>query len=67
MTRLPIAEVLEPEGVAAWLDVDVAWVLRAIARDALPVLGRRADGVPLMATCEIQAWLRRSTVADDET
>lgn len=67
MTRLPSAEVLEPHGVADWLDVDADWVVRAIARDHLPILGLRSDGVPLMATCEIQAWLRRPTLADDET
>jgi hypothetical protein len=67
MTRLPGADVLDPEAVAAWLDIDVDWVMRAIAHDALPILGRRRDGVPLMATSEIQAWLRRPTPADDET
>jgi hypothetical protein len=67
MTRLPSAEVLDPDGVAAWLDIDLDWVVRAIAREDLPVLGYRSDGVPLMATDEIQAWLRRPTLADDET
>jgi hypothetical protein len=67
MTRLPSADVLEPHDVAAWLDVDVDWIRRAIECDDLPVLGYRGDGVPLMATAEIQAWLRRPTLADDET
>jgi hypothetical protein len=67
MTGLPSAEVLEPHAVAAWLDIDLDWIGSAIARDDLPVLGYRSDGVPLMATDEIQAWLRRPTVADDET
>jgi hypothetical protein len=67
MTQLPSADVLEPRAVAAWLDVDLDWVIRAIARADLPILGCRSDGVPLMATCEIQAWLRRPTRADDET
>ncbi len=67
MTERPQASVLEPRAVAAWLDVDVDWVMRAIAKDDLPVLGYRSDGTPLMATAEIHAWLRRPTVADDET
>lgn len=67
MTQRPRADVLEPRDVATWLDVDVAWVLRAIADDRLPVLGYRSDGVPLMATHEVQAWLRRPTPSDDET
>ena len=67
MTRLPAASVLEPDAVAAWLDIDVGWIMRAIAEDGLPVLGYRTDGVPLLATVEVQAWLRRPTPADDET
>jgi hypothetical protein len=63
----PLALVLEPCAVAAWLDVDVAWVEHAIEHDGLPVLGRRDDGVALLATSEVQAWLRRPTAADDET
>jgi hypothetical protein len=67
MTDLPTAAVLEPQAVAVWLDIDVDWIMRAIADDGLPVLGYRSDGTPLMATAEIQAWLRRPTLADDET
>jgi hypothetical protein len=67
MTRRPDASVLEPGAVAAWLDVGIDWVMRAIADDGLPVLGYRTDGIPLMATGEVQAWLRRPTLADDET
>jgi hypothetical protein len=67
MTRPPAASVLEPDAVAAWLDIDIDWVMHAIADDGLPVLGYRTDGVPLLATVEIQAWLRRPTLADDET
>jgi hypothetical protein len=67
MTDPPDAEVLDPEGVARWLDTDVEWVRRAIDRDELPVLGYRSDGVPLMARSEIRAWLRRPTAADDES
>jgi hypothetical protein len=62
-----LALVLEPCAVAAWLDVDVEWVEHAIAHEGLPVLGRRDDGVALLATSEVQAWLRRPTLADDET
>lgn len=67
MTQPPVASVLEPNEVAAWLDMDVAWVLRSIAEDGLPVLGYRSDGVPLLATDEVRAWLRRPSVHDDET
>jgi len=67
MTRPPSAAVLEPADVAIWLDAEVAWVMRAIAEEGLPVLGYRSDGVPLLATDEIRAWLRRPTLADDES
>jgi hypothetical protein len=63
----PAAAVLEPVAVAAWLDVDLEWILHAIGNEGLPVLGYRTDGVPLMAAGEIRAWLRRPTLADDET
>ena len=58
---------LEPVDVAIWLDADLPWVMRAIAEEGLPVLGYRSDGVPLLATDEIRAWLRRPTLADDES
>jgi hypothetical protein len=67
VTALPVASVLEPHAVAVWLDTDLEWIMRAIADDGLPVLGYRTDGIPLMATAEVQAWLRRPTLADDET
>jgi hypothetical protein len=67
VTRPPVASVLEPHAVADWLDTDVEWVMRAIAEDGLPVLGYRTDGIPLMAAGEVQAWLRRPSLADDET
>jgi hypothetical protein len=67
MTEPPIAPVLEPDAVAAWLDVDHAWVEQAIASEGLPVLGYRSDGTPLLAVDEVRAWLRRPTPADDET
>ena len=65
MTRPPVAAVLEPEAVAAWLDTDLAWVEHAIACEGLPVLGVRSDGTPLMATDEVRAWLRRPQLSDD--
>jgi hypothetical protein len=61
------ASVLEPRAVADWLEADVDWVMRAIAADGLPVLGYRSDGTPLLAPDEVRAWLRRPTLADDET
>ena len=67
MTEPPIAAVLEPEAVAAWLDTDLEWVVNAIAHDGLPVLGVRSDGTPLLATEEVRAWLRRPQLADDES
>jgi hypothetical protein len=67
MTRPPSASVLEPVDVAIWLDADLPWVMRAIAEEGLPVLGYRSDGVPLLSTDEIRAWLRRPTVHDDES
>ena len=68
MTEAPRAEeLLEPEGVAAWLHTDVAWVEHAIAQDGLPVLGRRTDGTPLMAAGEVRAWLRARSTPDDRT
>jgi len=63
----PSASVLDPRAVAEWLDADVDWVMSAIAVDGLPVLGYRSDGTPLLAVDEIRTWLRRPTLADDET
>lgn len=67
MTRPPLAALLEPHDVAIWLDVDLPWVMRAIAEDGMPVLGARSDGVPLLAADEVRAWLRRPSRHDDET
>ena len=67
MTDPPTTSLLEPRAVAVLLDVEVEWVMRAIADQRLPVLGYRSDGVPLMATSEVRAWLRRPTLHDDET
>ncbi|HKG39297.1 MAG TPA: hypothetical protein VKB25_09940 [Conexibacter sp.] len=63
----PAGAVLEPTDVAAWLDTDLTWVMRAIAEEGMPVLGYRSDGLPLLAADGIRAWLRRPTVHDDET
>lgn len=67
LTDPPPAAVLEPGAVAEWLDTDLDWVVHAISDGGLPVLGRRGDGTPLLATDEVRAWLRRPTLADDET
>jgi hypothetical protein len=67
VTEAPAADlVLEPEAVAAWLDVEPGWVAAAIDR-GLPVLGFRSDGVPLLVVGEVRAWLRRPTLDDDAT
>jgi hypothetical protein len=58
--------VVEPEAVAAWLDVELEWVAVAIDR-GLPVLGYRSDGTPLLVVGEVRAWLRRPTLDDDAT
>ncbi len=67
MSSRPHAAVLEPAAVAEWLVVDVDWVLDAIERDGLPILGRRSDGVPLLARDEVVAWLQRRSAPDDRT
>jgi hypothetical protein len=53
--------------VAAWLEVDAGWVARAIARDALPVLGFGSRGEPVIVAAEVRAWLRRPDPHGDET
>jgi hypothetical protein len=53
--------------VAAWLEVDTSWVARAIARDALPVLGFATSGEPVIVAAEVRAWLRRPDPQADET
>jgi hypothetical protein len=63
----PDDALLAPAEVAAWLDVDEEWLARAIARDALPVMGFRSDGVPVVAAGEVRAWLRRPDPHGDET
>jgi hypothetical protein len=58
--------VVEPETVAAWLDVELEWVAVAIDH-GLPVLGYRSDGTPLLVVGEVRTWLRRPTLDDDAT
>lgn len=58
---------LSPAEVAAWLDVDEDWVARAIAEDALPLMGRTSAGVPVVAAGEVRAWLRRPDPYGDHT
>jgi hypothetical protein len=53
--------------VAAWLDVDESWLARAIAEDALPVMGYTSAGEPVVAAGEVRAWLRRPDPHGDET
>jgi hypothetical protein len=67
MTDLPPAEILECDAVAVWLDVDPEWVEHAIAHRGLPLMGRRSDGTPLLSRAEVQSWLRRPSVHDDES
>jgi len=58
---------LGPADVAAWLDVDEGWLARAIAQDALPVMGFTSAGEPVVAAAEVRAWLRRPDPHGDET
>jgi hypothetical protein len=62
----PEETLLDPDGVAQWLYVDPRWLRVAIER-GLPIMGYRTDGVPLVAAGEVRAWLRRPSLADDET
>jgi hypothetical protein len=63
----PDDALLTPAEVAAWLDVDEDWLERAIAEEALPVMGFTSGGVPVVAACEVRAWLRRPDPHADET
>jgi hypothetical protein len=58
---------LQPSEVAAWLDVDEAWLARAIARESLPVMGWTSSGEPVLCAEEVRAWLRRPDPHGDET
>jgi hypothetical protein len=53
--------------VAAWLDVDPGWLARAIADEALPVMGYTSSGEPVVCAREVRAWLRRPDPHGDET
>jgi hypothetical protein len=55
----PDDALLSPAEVAAWLDVDEAWLAHAVARDHLPVMGFTTSGQPVVAAGEVRAWLRR--------
>jgi hypothetical protein len=57
---------LSPAEVAAWLDVDEGWLARAIAEEALPVMGFTSAGEPVVAAGEVRAWLRRPDPRGDE-
>ena len=58
---------LGPADVAAWLHVDAAWLHRAVAREALPVMGWTSAGDPVVAASEVRVWLRRPDPHGDET
>ena len=63
----PDDALLSPADVAAWLQVDEAWLAQAIEQDALPVMGYTSDGRPIVLAAEVRAWLRRPDPAADET
>ena len=63
----PDDALLGPAEVAAWLQVDEAWLARSIADDALPVMGYTSAGEPIVAAGEVRLWLRRPDPAADET
>jgi len=58
---------LGPHDVAAWLHVDEAWLARAVAEEALPVMGFTSAGEPIVAASEVRTWLRRPDPHADET
>jgi len=63
----PDDALLSAAEVAAWLHVDDDWLPRAIAEDALPIMGWASDGSPVVAAGEVRAWLRRPDEYGDET
>jgi hypothetical protein len=63
----PDDALLDPTDVAAWLQVDETWLVRAIAQDALPVMGYTSAGDPVVAAGEVRKWLRRPDPLADET
>jgi hypothetical protein len=46
----PDDALLGPTDVAAWLQVDATWLVRAIAQDALPVMGYTTAGDPVVCS-----------------
>ena len=68
MTHNPPDEaLLRPADVADWLDVDEAWLARAIEHEDLPVMGWTSEGEPVVAAVEVREWLRRPDPHGDET
>jgi len=63
----PDDALLRPCDVAAWLDVEEAWLARAIAREELPVMGFTSVGEPVVLAAEVRAWLRRPDVSWDNS
>jgi hypothetical protein len=63
----PDDALLGPTDVAAWLQVDETWLVRAIAEDELPVMGYTTAGDPVVAAGEVRKWLRRPDPLADET
>ena len=60
-------DLLRPCDVAPWLHVDEQWLVRAVAGEDLPVMGYTSAGEPVVAACEVRAWLRRPDPHGDET
>jgi hypothetical protein len=67
VTDPPDDALLSAAEVADWLRVGEDWLERAIAEDALPVMGRTSDGRAVVAAGEVRAWLRRAGPHGDET
>jgi hypothetical protein len=63
----PDDALLGPADVAAWLQVEEAWLVQTIAQDALPVMGYTTAGDPVVAAGEVRKWLRRPDPLADET
>jgi hypothetical protein len=63
----PDEALLGATDIAAWLNVDEAWLAQAVARDALPVMGYTSAGEPVVSAGEVRAWLRRPDPLADET
>jgi hypothetical protein len=66
-TDPPDDALLSADEVAEWLDVDETWLAKAIADEALPVMGYTSDGRPVVVAGEVRAWLRRPDPHGDET